>query len=240
MESKWRQVIKPGVGIKGGVHGKLSLDTRYGTKVPELKFVDFTSNSNFATSAGPPTGTCLNLCVQGTGPFNRIGQRIQMKSIRLTGWVSPIATTTGYGGGRILIIYDRQSNAALPGWTDVVSNIDQGGNVNTGVYANINLANRERFIVLADERYNFSAQSVSGGLITSADGQITATEKNPVMMNFDRYIMLRGLETHYNQTNGGTYADIQTGSIVMFVVGDSTTNNAFKFTYWGRIRYQDL
>jgi len=226
--------MKPAVGIKSAKLGMLEL--RYKTGVPEMKFVDTSASTTITSSAGPPIPTTLNLCVQGTGPYNRIGQRIQMMSLRITGYVWPNATTTAYSAGRIIVVYDRQANAALPVWTDLIANVTQAGSVNTGVYGNLNLANRERFIILADERYNFSPSTATG----SATSAVTATEKNPVMANFDRFIKLRGLEAHFNQTNGGTYADIQTGSITIFLVGDATSGGNFTFTYWTRLRYQDL
>jgi len=237
-DSRKRDVMKPPVGIPRSIHGSLAL-TRYGTKVPELKFVDFTSNSNFASSATPPSAVPLLLCVQGTAPYNRIGQRIQLVSMRIRGQVAPIATTSASSFGRIIVVYDRQANGASPSWTDVISQYDQGGNLNSGVLAGLNMGNRERFIVLIDEQYTFSSQTITAGAVSSVF-PLTATEKVPIMANFDRYVKLRGLETHFNQTNGGTIADIQTGAIHMFVAGDATSASAFKFTWWGRFRYQDL
>lgn len=237
-QKHWPDVVKPGVGIRGGPRGMLEM--RYASRVPELKFVD-TANSALGSqsTAAPPTATTVLTCVQGAAAYQRIGQRVQLHSLRLVGSIFPNATMAGFSPGRVLVVYDRQANAAAPAWSDVIQCVTSGGSASSSVRDGLNLANRERFVILIDERMTFPCVTDTAGSFSSI-GNLGSSEKNPGMFNFDRYVKLHGLESHFNNTNGGTIADIQTGSIVMFFVTDANAGTGWTFQWSSRIRYQDL
>lgn len=153
----------------------------------ERKNIDDTA-PKITTGVATWTINCLNDVVQGTTATTRIGRKILMKSINIQGVV---ATSTG-NAARILIVYDKQSNGALPAATDVLTS-------NT-LMAMQNLDNRDRFIILADilpyeQEENISNPSASSGF------------------GWKRYIKCN-LETIYNGTLG-TIADITTGSLLI-------------------------
>ena len=103
----------------------------------ERKNIDDSSAKWASTSAGWSIN-CLNDVAQGTTAITRIGRKILMKSVLVQGL---LATNTG-NSARVLIVYDRQPNGALPAATDVLTS-------NT-IMAAQNLDNRDRFLILAD------------------------------------------------------------------------------------------
>ena len=50
------------------------------------------------------------------------------------------------------MVYDRQTNGALPAASDILKDYDQSGSSSTGVFSGINPDSRERFVILADYR----------------------------------------------------------------------------------------
>lgn len=205
---------------------------------PEVKWVDYpTTTSNFRSAATPPTAVSIFTPLQGAAGFNRIGQKVTLKSLRVRGQVMNIATAT-QDVGRIIVVYDKQANAALPNWADLITSISAAGAATTNVLCGLNMANRERFIVLADEMLLLPSVTNAGGLgVLTNLGAINTSDKNPSMFNFDRFIRLRDMEAHFNNTNGGTFADVQTGSLNIFFVSG---NDAQYSCIWNaRVRYSD-
>ena len=153
----------------------------------EQKNID-DSSAKFGSGVSTWAITCLNDCAQGTTATTRIGRKILMKSILVQG---SIVSSTG-NFARILIVYDRQPNGALPQATDVLTS-----NTNMAVR---NLDNRDRFVILADifpyeQEENLSNPSANSGFA------------------YKRFIKCN-LETIYNGTLG-TIADIMSGSLLM-------------------------
>jgi len=205
---------------------------------PETKFVDTAIQSiAFVSTATPPTAISLIIPVQGAAAFNRVGSKITLRSIRIRGNVTPALTNIG-GLARILVVYDKQANAALPVWTDVILGVTSAGAASSTITDGINMANRDRFIVLADEQFNLPSLTYAAGVQTN---QAYPFEKNPSMFNFDRFINMKDAEMHFNNTNGGTFADIQTGSVSIFIAQEvGTTPNAWFFNFSTRARYRDF
>lgn len=205
---------------------------------PETKFVDTAIvTTAFTSTATPPVATSLCFPVQGAAAFNRIGQKITLRSLRIRGNVESNATGI-QTIARILVVYDKQANAALPVWTDVIMGLTSAAVPSSTITDGINMANRDRFIVLADEQLNLPAQTNTAGVLTNC---FFPYEKNPSMFNFDRFIKLKDMEMHFNNTNGGSFADIQTGSLSLFLAQDSTgTGASWSFRYGARTRYRDF
>lgn len=205
---------------------------------PEIKFVDSQAVLGITgrLAATPPVAVSLFTPVQGAAGFNRIGQKVTLKSLRVRGFVLNLATAV-QGTGRIIIVYDKQANAALPNWADLITSISAAGAATTGAMDGINMANRERFIVLADEQFWLPSVTNTAGVLTNVGG-LNTSDKNPSMFNFDRFIKLRDMETHFNNTNGGTFADIQTGSLNMFFVLTGT-DQGYQGQFVCRTRFAD-
>lgn len=130
----------------------------------------------------------LNDVAQGVTAQTRIGRKILMKSLLVQGYI----TVTGSPAiPRIVIVYDRQANGALPAATDIFTS-------NT-VMAAMNLDNRDRFLVVAD--------------IFPGDDSENLTGNSAGNFGYKRFIKMN-LETIYSG-NAGTIADITSGSLLI-------------------------
>lgn len=179
----------------------------------ELKMIDTDlTNAGVSTTA---TITCLNACQVGTDITNRIGREILMTSVQLRGFFNPSGANTG----DIVfwaIVYDRQSNAAAPVWTDVY--------MTDSIFPETrNLNNRKRFKVLGS------------GYITVP----SATSIDAKYIPFEFYRKLKH-PVEYNATNGGTVADIVTGGLFWMVRGITVLGaNDVNCSIGGRVRFSD-
>lgn len=157
--------------------------------------------------------TLLNLCAQGVTAVTRLGRRITMKSLFIRGVIELAATTTGYGPWRILVVYDKQANAAAPTATDILA---------ADAYQSFNnLGNSKRFQTLIDKTYDCVGTA------------------GPQSLDVKLYKKLNhGVE--FNAGSAGTIADIQTGSIYALVYHTGTYAVAAPtFNVWSRVRFSD-
>jgi len=202
---------------------------------PELKSVDTVQGAAAVTQALNATGTltAVNLIRSGAGFNNRIGRRIEMKSLHLTGYVTQTGTaTTTTDLGRIMVVYDRQPNGALPTINNILLQYDQQGNTYTTPLSGINPDQRERYMVLMDERIVLPAVTV-GGVTGSVDG-VTKT------FNINRFISLAGLKTQYSgESNPAAIGDISTGALYVLTLGGIAAPSGWAFVASWRLRYND-
>ena len=83
---------------------------------PELKCVDTTNGNGSGVVLSlntTPLVTPLNLVQSGAGFYNRIGRRIEMKSLHLTGLIHSTGKQADQDYCRLLVVYDRQTNGAF-------------------------------------------------------------------------------------------------------------------------------
>lgn len=150
--------------ISGNASGLYNLSS--GTK--EYKFVDVNlGTASASTTLGPgaaATFTLLNGLTLGTSAFQRIGNKIAMKSlywslaVGMASADADPATDTNVNNVpvRLMIIYDKQTNGTLPVVGDLLSAFSGIANTTArtiDVNSPNNLNNRDRFIVLADKRF---------------------------------------------------------------------------------------
>lgn len=181
----------------------------------EIKLVDNFNASGPAVSLTLNTTmqiTALNLIQSGSAFYNRVGRRIEMVSLHVSGVVSQTTNATVHGDyGRIMIIYDRQPNGALPASGTILASYDQAGTSTTSVFSNVNPDERERFQVLMDQRLALPACQASGPTTSASDG-VTPT------FNINRFIKLRGLHTHYKgDSSPAVIGDVSTGGL--YIIG---------------------
>lgn len=184
----------------------------------ERKTVDLTSATYACDTTG--TVTLLNGVAIGDDFTDRDGRRTTMKSLFIRGTVYPIDETTEPTLARIIVVYDRQSNGAAPVFADLLT-------VTTSV-AHLNLNNRSRFQIIADEQFFI-------GKVTTTATQTYAGSPTGHSVNIFRKL---NLETQFSGT-GATVASIATGSIYMFTVGNQAVNAGCIFQVATRIRFTD-
>jgi len=182
----------------------------------EFKSVDTTYSMDLNTGTSVQL---LNGIARGDEIFERNGREVIMKSIQIN--LQLFATVvTGVGQtARVVVVYDRQTNAAACTAVQVLQAAT--------VIAPRNLENRRRFKILMDRTY----------LLPS---RITATVAGTEFVVDKFYRRLRHPIT-FNAGDAGTVADITTGSIYMIAIGDQNagvSDGALNAVC--RIRYQDL
>ena len=127
-------------------------------RTQEIKFFDVSiTNGTWpliasATGAEPATAfagiTELNDILQGAGAYQRVGQKVVIKSFAFKCNLELGGAPPVMGNGRIMIIYDRQPNGAFPSISDILSiNVSTAPVFTSG----INMSKKSRFSILTDQ-----------------------------------------------------------------------------------------
>jgi len=205
----------------------------------EVKSIDVpvgTYNLNLLAAIVP-----LNLVATGTAGssfFNRVGRRIEMKSLLMKAVILPLRTTTVQDYVRVMIVYDRQSNGAAPSISDILQTTSATGANTTTVYSDINLNNRDRFSILRDHRIYLPSVTDTAGVLTAV-GPV-----DPISLTFNvkDYIKLKGLVTQYKaDSNPPVLSDLATGGLFLVTLGTQVggTNDGWALSAEFRLRYFD-
>lgn len=203
---------------------------------PEVKSVDIV-NPNLSNVLGnfslntTVVLTPLNTLFPGSARWQRIGRKINLKSLEITGHLVPIASVAFPSWARIMVVYDKQPNGALPTIDDILlSQVTAAtdSNVST-VLSMINLNNRERFEIIRDMKFKVGPTN-SANYPDCYDGGKAITS----------YIPLGNRETVY-KADAGSIGDIATGSLLFITFGNQASGAApFVFQGTLRLRYLDV
>lgn len=203
----------------------------YKTPKKEIKTVDQPYQGQVMSTTA--TFTCLNLPVNGAAFYNRIGNQISGKSVRLYGQVIPSGNTTAGVPEycRAMLVYDRQPNGAFPVIADILTDNASNGTTTTRVTSNPNMANSERFKILRDWKY-----AIPNNTTTGSDPQIYDYKGD---YKFDEYVKLKGMDTKF-KASAGSIGDIATGALYLVTYGDQTSSTAgYIFMFNTRYRFYD-
>lgn len=186
----------------------------------EYKSIDQTVGNATLDTTG--SVTLLNGCARGTDINEREGREIDLRSVQLRMNISARSEAIVDQTVRVLLVYDRQTNGAAPGLTDII----RGGTV-CGMR---NLENRKRFKILMDYTVRLNANYTGGAsLHTAANNGV-----------FKDYYQRFNLPTTFNSGNAGTVADMATGSLYMVRVGEIAAGTAAaEVDFCSRVRYTD-
>lgn len=196
---------------------------------PPMEVHAFDIANTQSTFAVAGSFTVLNAMTNGAELYQRIGRKVYMKSIHLRGWTVNNGTVLA-DYARLLVVYDAQPNAALPALAAVLQ--DSNAGAATSVVSEINLTNRARFKILRDHPIMFPPVTFTAGVLTNGPNYM---ETDKGRFNIDMFIKLRGLEAEYNAVNGGTVADITSGSIFLLLV--DAIGGVWNFNWSSRLRY---
>jgi len=177
----------------------------------EFKAVDVTATVATDTASSV---TLLDGIARGDEINERIGREVTLRSIQVTGtaYVAPAAGIDQ--NHRVLIVYDRQTNAAALTAAQVLAAVT--------CYAPRNLENRKRFKILFDRTWHLNA---------------TAEPNSQHIFKFYRRL---AHPVTFNAGDAGTVADIVTGSLYMVTVGSVAAGaTAGSVLVSSRIRYTD-
>lgn len=184
------------------------------SSAPELKVIDVDLGAIRCHTTG--VLTLLNPLSLGTDFTNRLGRKIILKSIALRGYWGPYAA---FGGGstanaalaqqlRMMLIYDSDTNGAMPTIADVI-----GSQMAIGTNSFNNLNNRTRFRVLWDNWDVFSAVNSSGAAPSTFSG-------DPMIAKYNVYLDVQ-IPVIFNANNNGTITDINQGGIYLLTIGSN-------------------
>lgn len=189
---------------------------------------------------------CLNGVNTGASSFQRIGRSICLKSVHVV--LNPtinLARSPGADGdnflGRYILVWDQQANGAIPSYTDILQDIDNGGVPLTDTFsACMNLNNKKRFLILRDDKFVLPTWRL--GVTGSTVKEIDCPPSSDSKLLTEWFVNLKGLETIFNALTNGDQRDITTGAL--YFVGVSSDDQVVPFNIWyvnltSRIRYYD-
>lgn len=210
----------------------------------EKKGVDTDLNLNpiIATTNTNASAFVLNLVQAGNGSWNRVGRKIQLKSVRLRGSIlfqySAVATTSNLVEDmcRMVVVWDKQPNGVLPTYDTIFGRTEQDGTESCDYLDGPKFDNMDRFTVLRDKvmEDSIGATPLTGGTTNLVINQ----------QGFDEFIPLGNRETVFSgQSVPMTIADISTGALYVFF--RSRYNQPAYFTAvnsesHARLRYTDV
>lgn len=195
----------------------------------ERKYFDIDNATYAVNTTGSFTPLCLP--VLGSDFTNRVGRKVVIKSVYIRGRVQLDAATAASNvaslgqQARFVIFVDNQPNGAAPAVTDVLKEAVP--------HSQLNANNRDRFRIIKDKTYVFDPMIISN----------TATQAHAVMNRtvYDVKVYKKlNIETIFNGTNGGTIADVNSGALYMFWIGNvaaGTTDATAPLTT--RVRFDD-
>lgn len=200
-----------------GFYGRYNRMSLRNSSVSELKYIDTAINATAASTGTllPASGTLVPIAV-GTGPSQRIGRQVRVKSINayltLTKNVSDKSTDVI----RLILLLDTQCNGAVPTVTDILST----ANVNSFR----NMANSKRFVVLKDTEQTITSSTYYG------------TNFGPVTRQLDIFRKVN-YPIEYDQTlNTGAITTIRSNNLILLAISAYDTVSVIGTV---RIRYDD-
>lgn len=203
------------------------------SRAPELKAVDIPSSTETYVNNTGLAGVLLNGVAAGTDFYNRVGRKVQGKSLFFNANIRAASGTLASNEYlRTLIVYDNAPNQAAATYADVVKAVSNNGTVSSNSRDCLNLDNRDRFKVLMDKRHTPNYNTIaSPGCLSGMYGDQD--------IKISEYIDLKGCDVIFDSATA-TIADITTGAILLFVqkTGDDATM-VFTLTYTSRFRYTD-
>lgn len=185
-------------------------------------------------------GICLlNATKEGTGISQRVGRKINMKSIALKGAIyNEDQASIGPQFCRLILILDKQSNTSFPTIQTLLSDVDYNLVQHTEWNSGLNIANSDRFTVLMDTMYTFPQRGDGLNVVTGGQ-QSTMNRTQDYRIN--NYIKLKGAEARYNGSdNNPSINQIVSGSLFLVAISDTPVGQSgFAFQGKSRLRYWD-
>lgn len=163
--------------------------------------------------------TLINGVATGTDFTNRIGRKINVKSILVRALARPQDGVTVARFVRMMVVLDTQPNSALAGITDILTT--------STALSPLNLNNRDRFRVLIDK------QQWHGGGDTTA-GQAFSDHNSGIFHKYKRC----NFDTIFDGTDA-TIASIQSGALLFVTIGSAAAGDSSTLDFYTRVRFVD-
>ena len=215
------QKIVPGYTRLSGYYGRYNRSSLMKSQavVNELKFIDTTITSTQIASSGtklPATVLTFLKIPVGTGPSERIGRQIRVKSVNAYLTITKAADLQATDVVRVLWILDTQANGSSPNVNEILAS----PNVNSFR----NMANSKRFVILSDKEITITAQNKENTVYSAVDKQ----------MNF--FKNLNSVIEYDSTVTNGALTTIRSNNIFMLAF---SKNDTAYIEGTVRIRYDD-
>jgi len=206
----------------------------------EKKFCDFGDGDTelIPNPVGSMGFLLLNTPLVGAAFFNRIGNKITMKSVHIKINIGPRIPTTTPGGQnetvRFMLIYDRQANGANPTPATLLTDYGNGGGTQTTIISGMNPTQTGRFVILREHFIKlFNVNNETD--MTSAASSFYQQDDH-WFVNW--FVKLKDLETIYQASTGGI-GDVSNGALYLVNMTDATAaaQSACIFKYKARLRF---
>jgi len=206
----------------------------------EKKFLDYSADqATFPVEPYTNAGFIpLNIPTVGSAFYNRIGNKITMKSIHIKINIEPRIPTTTPGGQnetvRFMLIYDRQANGANPTPATLLTDYGNGGGTQTTIISGMNPTQTGRFVILREHFIKlFNVNNETD--MTSAASSFYQQDDH-WFVNW--FVKLKDLETIYQASTGGI-GDVSNGALYLVNMTDATAaaQSACIFKYKARLRF---
>jgi len=194
----------------------------------EKKVID-TNSFTLAVENATGSPALINGCIAGSQNFQRIGRKVNMKSLQIRGVLYPADLTTNAELTRMIVVYDKQANGAAPTFANVVSSQNIAGTVSSLATDMINLDNRDRFEIIRDKVFSFGFGDATSGFAPC-----------PGSFEINEFIRLADRPVIFNAGTAGTVGDIQSGSLYIFWISTqaNATGSTLQASY--RLRFIDV
>ena len=183
----------------------------------EVGYVDVASAAYPLDTTG--SITLLNIVPQGASISQRVGKKIQLKSLQCRGYAYQ-GTTALINDIAYMVVYDKRPCGSMPAITDILESVSPAAFNNT--------QNEGRFRVL--KRVDFA---MTGNTATA--GQQTETS----VVSMDFFLDLKGLPTTFKAAGTGAIADQEDGALYFVTVGRTAAGTSaagldcgFRLRYW--------
>jgi len=165
--------------------------------------------------------TCLNLIQMGTGFYNRIGQKVTIRSYDLScsfaNQADPITTNVI---ARFLLVWDKSPNGTAPVMMDILGGTNYSGATGVGFNVKSFIPNSSRFIILRDK-------TVEGNPGKNSQPQVHLFGKC-------------NLVSHYgSNSDPPAIANIREGALLFIGFYDDSAGGASAYDITSRIAYTD-
>jgi len=196
----------------------------------DFKFVDWhLAGKKFYELSQSPEPILPNYVERGLQRYNRIGNEIDLISLRVSGYIFPTLLNTyesSWQAVRMVVAYQKyqaHNTQQAPTFDSVYKYCDKDGNQYFDIYAPLNIANgsSDNFVTLLDKKWLLPPMGTLGEMPATRDVQ-SFTYGDKQNFFFDEFIDLRGYDTSFAY-GPLDYAVINHGAIFCWLIAQTTT-----------------
>lgn len=206
-----------------------------GPSAVEKKHVDVPSATYLVNST--PVFTLVNYVAPASNFFGRDGNAIKARSLYLTGFFFAIRTRASTDYARVLTVWVGAPRGVAPTIAQILSSVDNAGNVTSLSTDHTNVESRSIIKVLDDIRVLLPPVTYTAGVLTN-NAQTLSNPDN--RFQFERYIKLKDAMVQFNNNAAGTIADFDTGAIYVVTIGSvASGQEGYSVAYSTRFMFKE-